>query len=128
MQASAILAAPYNPKESYHETEIALETEEREVNVDGTLAAQMRWEAKFPEMAQRESIVDYVGRIQEAQSREISVVISQLKAIYCFLETDLPFEKFIKMFDVSKQEYFEELVSRLRAAFDAIFSEASEKN
>ena len=104
------------------------ETEEREINVDGTLAAQMRWEAKFPEMARRESIVDYVERVKEARDHEISAVISQLKAIYCFIETDLSFERFVRMFDVSKREYFQDLVGRLRAAFDAIFSEASEKN
>ena len=122
------LKLPFIRRDEIVDGKRVFETEEREVNVDGTLAAQMCWEAKFPEMAQRESIVDYVGRIQETQSREISVVISQLKALYCFLETDLPFEKFVKMFDVSKREYFEDLVGRLRAAFEAIFSEASEKN
>ena len=96
------LKLPFIRRDEIVDGKRVFETEEREVNVDGTLAAQMRWEAKFPEMAQRESIVDYVGRIQETQSREISVVMSQLKALYCFLETDLPFVLLFKMFDGSK--------------------------
>ena len=49
---------PFVKRDEIVDGKRGFETEEREINVDGTLAAQMRWEAKFPEMARRESHVD----------------------------------------------------------------------
>ena len=51
-----------------------------------------------------------------------------MKVVYCFLELDMPFTEFIKLFDFSQKEYVEKLIAKIKEAFDVIFDTASEKN
>lgn len=104
------------------------EYRDKDVAIDNTLNAQMRWEARFPELAERESIVDYSCRIKQVESASLTVIISKLKVLYCFLDAELTFEQFLKMFDYSQKEYVEKLIERLTEAFEAIFDAAAEKN
>ena len=96
---------------------------DKEISVDNTLNAQMRWESRFPELAEHASIVDYSTRIKEVGGTSLAVIISKMKVIYCFLDTE-----FLKMFDYSQKEYVEKLIERLTEAFEAIFDAAAEKN
>lgn len=105
-----------------------IETEERAVDVDNTMMAQMRWEVKFPEMAKRENIVDYAMRIRYVESSELPVVISKLKVLFCFLDIEETFVQFLKLFDFSRKDYVDKLISCLKTAFEQIFAEAAEKN
>ncbi|MDE7440239.1 MAG: hypothetical protein K2N23_07015, partial [Clostridia bacterium] len=45
------------------------ETDEREFEMDMSLGCQMRWEAKFPELAANETFIDYSARLKELQSK-----------------------------------------------------------
>lgn len=105
-----------------------IEEEERAVDVDNTMMAQMRWEAKFPEMSKRENIVDYAMRIKAIEGEEPPIVISKLKVLYCFLDIQESFLQFLKLFDFSRGEYVNRLIDCLKQAFEEIFAEATEKN
>ena len=105
-----------------------IETEEKAIDVDNTMMAQMRWEAKFPEMAKSENIVDYGMRIKDFKSEELPVIISELKVLFCFLDIEETFVQFLKLFDFSRKDYVDKLISCLKTAFEQIFAEAAEKN
>nr|DAH53914.1 MAG TPA: hypothetical protein [Caudoviricetes sp.] len=103
------------------------EYEEKEVTVDNSMRAQMRWEANFPELAKNENIIDYSERIRGARV-SITSIIAELKVIYCFLDMDLSFDHFLQLFDFSQKKYIEKLIDSLKEAFGSVFSESSEKN
>lgn len=119
---------PFITKDQMENGRRVLEYTDKEISVDSTLHSQMRWEARFPELAEHESIVDYITRIKEVDGTSIAVIISKMKVIYCFLDTELTFEQFLKMFDYSQKEYVKKLIERLKEAFEAIFDAAAEKN
>lgn len=119
---------PFVKKDEYKDGKRIFETEERPVEIDNTLVAQMRWEANFPEIAARESIVDYAMRLRNEQSENVAVLISKLKVLFCFFKLDGDFVWFLKLFDFSQKEYVESLIRKISAAFNVIFSGATEKN
>ena len=101
---------------------------EEQIEMDNTMAAQMRFESCFPELAAKGSIVDYAERIRGQEGMSLPKVISALKVIFCFLEMDIPFLKFLKLFDFSQKEYTDKLIKDLKNAFDVVFDTAVEKN
>lgn len=104
------------------------ETAEREFEMDLSLGCQMRWETKFPELAAKETIVDYAARTKELKSTNAAIVLSKMKLLYCFFETDLSFVQFIKMFDFSQLAYTELLVSRINEILELVLNSSAEKN
>ena len=119
---------PFITKDQMENGRRVFEYTDKEISVDNTLNAQMRWESRFPELAEHASIVDYSTRIKEVGGTSLAVIISKMKVIYCFLDTELTFEQFLKMFDYSQKEYVEKLIEWLTEAFEAIFDAAAEKN
>lgn len=119
---------PFIKRDELIDGKRVIEDEERAVDVDNTMMAQMRWEAKFPEMAKRENIVDYAARIRMVEGEEPPVIISKLKVLYCFLDIEESFVQFIKLFDFSRKDYVDKLINCLKTAFEEIFAEAAEKN
>lgn len=105
-----------------------LEYSEKDFELDLSLAAQMRWEAKFPEQAQIEDLANYIMRINEQKDLSTSVVLSKIKALYCCFDTDINFINFLKLFDFSSKEYIDKLTNKLTEIFEAIKNEAAEKN
>lgn len=104
------------------------ETEERAFDLDFSLGCQMKWEARFPTQAEKETIVDYVKRVS-AYPLSVATVLSKLKAIYCFIDGGTrSFEEFVRMFDFTKKDYVETLTERFKEIFDLFESEAAEKN
>lgn len=103
-------------------------TGEREFEMDLSLGCQMRWETKFPELAAKENFVDYAVRIKGLESKNAANILSKMKVIYCFFETDLSFVQFIKLFDFTKPSFTEELIKRLNEVFEIFLSSSSEKN
>lgn len=101
--------------------------EERAMEADFSLGMQLRWEAKFPELAAQCSVTDYASRVAKMPSDAASL-LSKLKCIYCFLETDMSFLEFIRLFDFTKKEYVQELVHRIGEAFKVMLDGAAEKN
>lgn len=104
------------------------ETSEREFEMDMSLACQMRWEMKFPELAAKENFVDYTTRTKKMESKDAAVILSKMKAMYCFFDTDLSFMQFIKMFDFSKPVFTNELIKRINEVFEIVLDGSSEKN
>lgn len=119
---------PFVKKDEFKDGKRIFETEDRSVDIDNTLVAQMRWEANFPEIAARESIVDYAMRLKGESGENVSVLISKLKVLFCFFKLDGDFVNFLKMFDFSQREYVEGLIEKISEAFNAIFEGAAEKN
>ena len=104
-----------------------VESREQSFELDMTLAAQMRYEAKFPELAKKESLYDYTKRILTYDvSREQA--LSLLKTLYCWFATDMSFIDFVKMFDFTDKKYINNLFKRMYEIFEIIFDGSSEKN
>jgi len=104
------------------------ETAEREFEMDMSLGCQMRWEAKFPELAAKETFVDYANRTKTLESKNPAVILSKMKAVYCFFETELSFAQFLKMFDFSKPDFTDALIKRLNEVFELVLNSSAEKN
>lgn len=103
-------------------------SEEKEFDVDMSLACQMRWEAKFPELAKNETIVDYAVRTSKIQSQNAAVILSKLKFLYCLFDTEMSFIQFVKMFDFSNEAYVTDLLKRIEEIFQLVLNSAAEKN
>lgn len=96
--------------------------------MDMSLGCQMRWEAKFPELAAKETFVDYSDRLKNIKSKNAAIILSKMKVIYCFFETELNFTSFVKMFDFTNLKFTETLLDRIDEIFNLVLSSASEKN
>lgn len=104
-----------------------VESSEKVFELDMTLAAQMRFEQKFPEIAKREDLYDYTKRILSySLSRE--QILSLLKTLYCWFDTNIQFIEFIKLFDFSDKQYVDKLLQKLDETFKIIFDSPVEKN
>lgn len=101
---------------------------EKEVEINTSLTCQIRWEANFPEQAKRESIVDYTKRMEGMDAENPAVIISRLKAIFCFIEMECSFIEFIKLFDMTQPVYLKKLETAIEKVFQIVFDSAAEKN
>lgn len=98
--------------------------------IDVTVYAEERWQKHFPENAKRETLFAYVERIQstnKTEAKDNATIISNLKALYCFLESDdLPdFKAFLQMFDLSDQQTLEKQVKTIKTAFDLVLQSSA---
>ena len=57
--------------------------------------------------------------LQEGQTSQV---------LYCWIDTDLEFIDFLKLFDLTDPEYVKEFVKALKDAFDKILDGSTEKN
>lgn len=97
-------------------------------DLDMSLASQIRFEAKFPDLAQREDLYNYSKRISEIKELSAPVIISKMKMLYCWFDTDITFIEFLKMFDLTDEEYVKRLTNELKTIFDLIVDGSAEKN
>lgn len=97
-------------------------------DLDMSLASQIRYEAKFPELAQREDLYSYSKRISDIKELSAAVIISKMKMLYCWFDTDVSFVDFLKMFDLTDEEYVKKLTNEIKTAFDLIMDGSAEKN
>ncbi|MCX4384540.1 MAG: hypothetical protein OSJ39_01920 [Clostridia bacterium] len=104
------------------------ETEEKEFDVDMSLACQMRWETKFPELAEIETVIDYATRTSNLKSQNAAVILSKLKFLYCLFDTEMSFIQFVKMFDFTNEKYVKGLLDRIQEIFSLVMGSSSEKN
>lgn len=100
----------------------------KEFELDPSLASEMRWEAKFPQQAEHEDLFTYTQRIQKIEELTAPVIISKMKSIYCWFDTDISFIDFLKLFDLSDVEYINKLTSTLTEIWQAIKNGSAEKN
>jgi hypothetical protein len=97
-------------------------------NLDMSLGCQMRFEQRFPELAAHEDLISYTTRIKDIKELSLPAIISKLKTVYCYFDTELTFMQFLKLFDLSNKEYVEKLTQQLTEIFEAVFGAACEKN
>ena len=93
-----------------------------------SLNAQMRWEQKFAAQAAAEELLIYSERVSQIKQLTAGTIISQLKVLYCFFDTQLTFTEFLKLFDLSSADYVKDLTDRIKTVLETISEEASEKN
>ena len=91
-----------------------------DIKIDTSIFAEERWESNFPQNASRETLFAYVERIKTDGLNDKAHILSNLKALYCFIEGDaIPdFKSFCQMFDIADGEYLNELTSKMRVVFD----------
>jgi len=95
--------------------------------LDMTLASQIRFETKFPLLAQKEDLYSYTERIMN-EPATVGKYISLMKAIYCWFNTERSFIEFISLFDVVDDKYREKLLEQVKRIFAIIFDSSAEKN
>lgn len=101
---------------------------EKEFDLDTSLASQIRWEARFPEQAIHEDLFTYTQRIAKQDQVTGPVLISKMKTIYCWFDTDMSFIDFLKMFDLSDSAYVKSLTDQISAVWQSITESSAEKN
>ena len=102
---------------------------EKVFEIDTSLASQIRFETKFPELAQREDLDGYSKRICKVEELSVAVIISKMKMLYCWFDTDLCFIDFLKLFDLTDTDYtVNKLTKAIKEAFELIFDGSAEKN
>lgn len=89
------------------------------VQIDTSLFAEERWEKYFPSNAKTETLFNYVERIQAAGLTDKAHILSNLKALYCFMEGDeiADFKSFLQMFNLADIEYLQKLVDKIKFVF-----------
>ena len=97
-------------------------------DVDVSLASQVRYETKFPDLAKREDLYNYSKRISEIQELSTAKILSWLKLLYCWIDIDIEFIDFLKLFDLTDTEYVKEFTKVLQDSFDKILDGSAEKN
>ncbi len=117
------------------EKEKRLITTEREIDVsiDTSLFAEERWEKFFPHNAKAETLFSYIERIKKAGLLESrSHVLSNLKALYCFMEGEeiSDFKSFCQLFDLAEGKHLSRLIEKIKFVFEIVLSSSavSEKN
>lgn len=109
--------------------ELVKRQSEKVFDLDTSLAAQVRFETKFPELAQREDLDGYSKRICKVEELSVAVIISKMKMLYCWFDTDLCFIDFLKLFDLTDTDYtVNKLTKAIKEAFEIIFDGSAEKN
>jgi len=110
------------------ELTLKVENGEREFDVDMTLLAQNRYEKNFPKMAEYEDLLSYSQRICAVEDLKAEVILSKMKMLYCWFDTELSYEEFVKLFDLTDKEYIDKLATKIQKVFSLIFSGSAEKN
>lgn len=118
---------PIQTKEVVND-ELVKKQSEKEFEIDTSLASQIRFETKFPKLAEREDLFGYSKRICEIEELSAPLIISKMKMLYCWFDTELEFIDFLKLFDLSDKEYVKKLTDKIKVAFELIFTGSAEKN
>lgn len=109
--------------------ELVKKQSEKVFDLDTSLAAQVRFETKFPELAQKEDLDGYSKRICKVEELSVALIISKMKMLYCWFDTDLCFVDFLKLFDLTDTDYtVNKLTKAIKEAFELIFDGSAEKN
>ena len=107
-----------------------LVTVEKQIDVviDTSLFAEERWEKHFPFNARNETLFAYIERMtNERKLEDKASVLSNLKALYCFMEGDaIPdFKSFCQMFDLTGGGHLEKLIEKIKFVFNLVLSDSA---
>ena len=99
-------------------------TQEKEiaVTVDTSIFAEERWEKNFPANSQHETLFRYIERVHENGMLDKAHILSNLKALYCFIESDelSDFKSFCQLFDLADGKYLETLCDKMKWIFSKV--------
>ena len=100
---------------------------EIDVAIDTSLFAEERWESNFPHNAKNETLFAYIERMQAEGKVDPAHVLSNLKALYCFLEGDdiADFKTFCQMFDVVDPDRLAKLIDKIKYVFEIVLNSAT---
>lgn len=101
---------------------------ERKFILDMSLAAEVRFNAKFPEQSQRMDLAQLTESLKDIGRIDKATILSQLKVLYCYFDTELTFIEFLQLFDLSDLKFVQKIANRITDVFSIIFDNASEKN
>ena len=51
-----------------------------------------------------------------------------MKMLYCWLETDIEFVDFLKLFDLTDIDYIKDITGEIKKVIDIVFNSSAEKN
>lgn len=97
-------------------------------DLDMSLASQIRFEAKFPELAKNEDLLGYAQRLKDIKELSTAVILSNMKILYCWFDTELTFIEFLKLFDLTDIDYIKQLTGEIKTIFELILNSSAEKN
>lgn len=97
-------------------------------DLDMSLASQIRFEAKFPELAKNEDLLGYAQRLKDIKELSTAVILSNMKILYCWFDTELTFIEFLKLFDLTDIDYIKQLTGEIKTIFELVLNSSAEKN
>lgn len=115
-------------KKEIKDGKLVKENNDKEFDLDTSIASQVRFEAKFPELSKNEDLFEYSKRICAIEGLSASLIISKMKMLYCWFDTDITFIDFLKMFDLSDIEYSKKLADKIHEVFKIVYESSAEKN
>lgn len=97
--------------------------------LDMSLAAEMRFEQKFPvEYKAYGDLQQFMERVCAIEEISRAKIATMLKCVYCFFDTKYTLLQFMQLFDLTDLDYIGRLVEKLKVVFGVIKESASEKN
>lgn len=114
--------------ETEKELELKIHKSEKEFDLDMSINAQSRFEKNFPEMAKHEDIFQYSKRISTIEETNAVILMSKMKMLYCWFDTDMTYNEFLSIFDLTDFEYIKSLTTKMNNVFNLILNSSSEKN
>lgn len=111
--------------------ELIHKTRDIKCKIDVSLFAEKRWEENFPANAKNETLFAYVERVGEKDLKNPAYLMSHLKAVFCFIESDeiADFNAFLRLFDIAGGECLTRLLDKIKFVFEiALKAAASAKN
>ena len=57
-----------------------------------------------------------------------AVILSNMKILYCWFDTELTFIEFLKLFDLTDIDYIKQLTEEIKTIFDLVLNGSAEKN
>ena len=118
---------PIQTKE-FKNGKVKISSSQQEFELDTSLVSEIRWETKFPQQAQHEDLFAYTERIQSIKETSVPAIISKMKSLYCWFDTELSFIDFLKLFDLSDLAYVTKLTDTITSVWRAIKDGSAEKN
>lgn len=109
-------------------------TEEKTIDltIDTSVFSEQRWEDNFPKQAEKETLTNYIARIQKTKDKEsLAYVLSSLKALYCLMKSSAfpDFESFASNFNLTDLNSLTKVVDRIKYIFNlALKSVTTPKN
>ena len=121
---------PTQSKKLDSENNLKIIKEDITVDIDTSIFAEQRWETNFPANATRETLFAYIERIDKEKLIDTAHILTNLKALFCFLESDAisDFKSFCQLFDLADEEYLKQLIDKTKYVFNIVLNSSAAKS